>query len=182
MPVSGVPYLKSGEKGAKMIRVLYLVIAILAFVELYSVGVTLLAKKLGEKDYKRCLIPFYAFYVVNRITGGFNVLTIPVKKYHGMVAILSVLSVLATVYACWGDTHLPVESAPSLWQIMGVILGLCALLFWLSIIASSTKIFRRFNVKKDKLAVWLSALVITVPVLYAYYAKKNEPRSLKDMY
>ncbi|MBQ8685326.1 MAG: hypothetical protein IJ514_04050 [Clostridia bacterium] len=165
-----------------MIRVLYLVIAILAFIELYSLGVACLAKRLGEEDYKLCFIPFYAFYVVNRITGGFNVLTIPVKKYHGMMAIVAVLSVFATLYACWGDSRLPAESAPSLWQIMGVVLVLCALLFWLSIFNSSTKIYRRFNVKRDKLALLLTAFVITVPVLYAYYAKKNEPRALKDMY
>ena len=165
-----------------MIRIVYLVIAILAFVEVYSIGVTLVAKKLNERDWKLCLIPFYAFYVVNRITGGFNVLTIPVKKYHGMMMILSLLSVGAFTYGCWGDTHLPIESSPSLWQIMGVILFLCAFLTWFSLLASSTKIYRRFNVKRDKLAIWLSVIVVTIPFLYAYYANKNEPRSLKDMY
>jgi len=165
-----------------MIRVLYVAIAMLAFIELYSVGVMLLAKKIGEKDYKLCLIPFYAFYVTNRITGVFKVLTIPVQKFQGMIAILAVVCLAALAYACWGDTHLPDESAPSLWQIMGVVMGLCALLFWNAIIASSQKIFRRFNVKKEGVATLLSALVITVPFLYGYYAVKNEPRSLKDMY
>lgn len=165
-----------------MIRVLYLVIAILAFVELYSIGVACVAKKLNESDWKKCFIPFYAFYVVNRVSGGFNVLTIPVKKYHSMMAILSIVSVFAFLYACWGDTHLPIESSPSLWQIMGVILFLCGFLAWFSLLASSIKIYRRFNVKRDKLAIWLTVVVVSIPVLYAYSAKKNEPRSLKDMY
>lgn len=165
-----------------MIKVLYLAIAILAFVELYSIGVMLLAKKAGEKDYLKCLIPFYAFYVTNRLTGVFRVFTIPVQKFHGMMAILSGVSLLALLYACWGDTHLPAQSIPSLWQIMGAVLVLCALVFWTSILESSRKIFRRFNVKREGLMTFLSAFVITVPFLYVVYAQKNTPRALKDMY
>ena len=165
-----------------MIRVLYLAIAILAFIELYSVGVAFLAKKVGEEDYKLCYIPFYAFYVANRITGIFKVLTIPVQKFQGMMATVSAVSIFAMLYACWGDNHLPIQSSPALWQIMGVVLGLCGLLFWLAILSSSRKMFRRFNVKKEGLATLLAALVITVPFQYIYFAKRNEPRSLKDMY
>ena len=165
-----------------MIKVLYLAIAILAFIELYSVGVLFLAKKTGEKDYKLCLIPFYAFYVVNRLTGVFKVLTIPVQKFQGMVAILCTVSIFAMLYACWGDNNLPEASIASLWQIMGVVMGLCAFLFWFALVSSSGKLFRRFNVKKEGAATLLSALVITIPFMYAYYAKKNTPRALKDMY
>ena len=165
-----------------MIRVLYLIASILVFTELYSTGVLILAKKTGEKDYLRCLIPFYAFYVVNRITGGFKVFAIPVKKYHGMVIILATVSVLAMLYACWGDNNLPIQSSPALWQIMGVVMGLCGLLFWTSVIVSSRKVFRRFNVEKESLATFISAFIITVPFMYVYYATRNNPRDLKDMY
>lgn len=165
-----------------MIKVLYLIIAILAFVELYSVGVLFLAKKTGEKDYWKCLIPFYAFYVTNRLTGSFKVFTIPVQKFHGTMVILSLVSILATTYACWGDSHLPQESIPSLWQIMGVILVLCALVFWTSMLESSRKIFRRFNVEKEGLATFLSAFVITIPFAYIICAQKKQPRDIKDMY
>ena len=108
--------------------------------------------------------------------------TIPVQKFHGMMAILSGVSLLALLYACWGDTHLPAQSIPSLWQIMGAVLVLCALVFWTSILESSRKIFRRFNVKREGLMTFLSAFVITVPFLYVVYAQKNTPRALKDMY
>ncbi|MBQ4268580.1 MAG: hypothetical protein IJB97_02895 [Clostridia bacterium] len=165
-----------------MIRVLYLAIAILAFIELYSVGVMMLAKKAGESDYKMCLIPFYAFYMTNRLTGTFAVLTIPVKKFHGMMAILAATVLGAALYACWGDDHLPTISAESLWQIMGVVIGLCAFLAWFAILASSRKLFRRFNVDREKTFTAIAALVITAPILYAYVAKTHTPRLLKDMY
>ena len=165
-----------------MIRVLYLAIALLVFIELYSIGVMLLAKKTGEKDALLCLVPFYAFKVANRLTGTFAVLTIPVKKYHSMVAILVVVSLLAMVYGCWGDINLPVESIDSLWQIMGVVMGLCGLLFWISLIASSRKVFRRFNVDWEKTATLIAALVITIPFMYIFVALNKTPRELKDMY
>lgn len=165
-----------------MIKVLYLAIAILAFVEAYSVGVLFLAKKAGEKGYLKCLIPFYAFYVTNRLTGIFKVFTIPVQKLHGTLAIVSAVSLLAMTYACWGEGHLPAESAPSLWQIMGVVLILCGLLFWTAMLESSRKIFRRFNVKREGLATVLSAFIVTIPFLYVFFAQKNTPRALNDMY
>lgn len=165
-----------------MIKVLYLAMSILAFIELYSIGVSFLAKKVGEKDYKLCYIPFYAFYVVNRIAGVFKVLTIPVRKFHGMMIAVSLVGIFALLYACWGDIHLPIQSSPALWQIMGVVLAVCGLLFWLAILSSSRKIFRRFNVKREGWATLIAALTITVPFQYIYYAKHNEPRSLKDMY
>ena len=165
-----------------MIRVLYFALAILAFIELYSVGVLLLAKKTGERDYKLCLIPFYAFRVVNRMVGEFKVLTIPVHKFQGMAAIFCAVSVGAMVYACWGDANLPALSVPALWQIMGVVMGICFLCLWNGLVASSRKLFRRFNVRREGLATLFSALVITIPFQYAYYANRNEPRDLKDMY
>ena len=165
-----------------MIRVLYLAIAMLVFIELYSVGVMALAKKAGECDYWHCLIPFYAFYMTNRLTGVFSVLTIPVKKFQGMMGIICAVSLGAMLYACWGDENLPALSAPSLWQIMGVVMGLCAFLAWLALIASSRKIFRRFNVDKEKTSTFLAAFIITAPFMYMFVAKNNQPRALKDMY
>ena len=165
-----------------MIKVLYLAIAILAFIELYSVGVAALAKKAGESDYLYCFIPFYAFYMTNRLTGLFAVLTIPVKKFQGMMAILAAVTLGATVYACWGESHLPAVSAESLWQIMGVVIGLCAFLAWFAIFSSSQKLFRRFNVDKEKTFTFFAALIIPAPFLYLYVAKTHTPRSLKDMY
>ncbi len=165
-----------------MIRVLYLALALIVFIELYSVGVMALAKKAGESDYLYCLIPFYAFYMTNRLTGLFAVLTIPVRKFHGMMAIICAVSLGAMLYACWGDSHLPSLSAPSLWQIMGVVLGLCALLAWVAIVASSRKLFRRFNVEKEKTATLLAAFIVTAPFMYLFVAKTHSPRALKDMY
>ncbi|MBR1868118.1 MAG: hypothetical protein IJ800_06050, partial [Clostridia bacterium] len=138
--------------------------------------------KAGEKDAKLCFIPFYAFWVANRLTGVFSVLTIPVKRFHVYVVELVAIVLLAFVYGCWGEGNLPEPSIPALWQIMGVIMGICAFLLWMALLSSSGKIYRRFNAERENAAKWLSSLVITIPFIYVYYAVKNTPRELKDMY
>lgn len=103
---------------------------------------------------------------------------IPGRKFHGMMATISIVSLFTLLYACWSDTNLPIQSAPALWQIMGAVLVVCGLHLCIEILSASRKIFRRFNVEKEGLATLLAA----VPFQCVYYAKRNEPRSLKNMY
>ena len=164
-----------------MVRFWITALCILAFVEYYSVGVMLLAKKAGEQDAKKCLIPFYAFFVVGRLTGGFKVLSIPVKKFHIVMAEYAIFILLAVLYACWGDINLPWESSEALWEIMWVIIALMAFLFWVSLMVSAERLFVRFNVEKKAIAVALCVMVITIPVVFAFVSR-NQPRSISDMY
>lgn len=148
--------------------------------ELYSVGVMFAAKRCGE-DYKKSLIPFYSFYLVQKIVNNFSVLTIPVQKFHVMFLELYLLATGALLYACWGSTNLPEISASALWEIMAVIIGIAVLAMYGSILVSSCKVYRRFRVEREGLMVLLSLPLVTVPLLY-YYVSRREPRLLKDMY
>lgn len=164
-----------------MVRFFITALCILAFIEYYSFGVMRLAEKAGEKGAKKCLIPFYAFYMAGRLTGGFKVLSIPVQKFHIVMAEYVGLTLLAVLYACWGDSHLPLESSEPLWEIMSVIIILMTFLAWMSLVVSSERLFRRFNVEKKGLATLLCAFVVTIPVVFALVSR-NEPRALADMY
>lgn len=150
------------------------------FLEFYSVGVMVAAKKCGE-NYMKCLIPFYAIYVAGKMAKGFSVLTIPVKRFHFMFIELFLIGFFALLYACWGDMNLPKISSDALWQIMAIILVIVIVLMYFSLLLVSRKIYRRFNVKREKLFVLLSVPLITIPFLY-WIASKNQPRSLTDMY
>lgn len=164
-----------------MVRFWITALCILAFIEYYSVGVMLLAKKAGEKDAKKCLIPFYAFFVVGRLTGGFKVLSIPVKKFHIVMVEYVAFILLAILYACWGDLNLPRESSEALWEIMWVVIALMAFLACGSLIVSSARLFRRFNVKRENITAALCLFMVTIPVIYAYVSR-NEPKAFSDMY
>ena len=73
-------------------------------VEYYGVAITLLAKSRGEKNYALNLIPFVAPFYVQKYTGGFRMLVIPVKKWGQTVLIFAAVIALS-VYcgtACFG--------------------------------------------------------------------------------
>ncbi|MBQ8322824.1 MAG: hypothetical protein IJX91_02540 [Clostridia bacterium] len=164
-----------------MSKLLYIALGVLAFVELYAIGAAAAARKCGEKDWKKCFIPFYAFYVINRMTGGFTVLSIPVRKMHGMLIALTAVILAACAYTFWGQKNLPELSAGPLKQIMTVIVVFCAFLAYVTLVLSAKKIYRRFNVKREGAFTLLSLLVVTIPVLFCYVSK-NEPKTLKEMY
>lgn len=152
-----------------------------ALLELYSVGVMFAAKRCGEKDYKKSLIPFYSFYLVRKIVNGFSVMTIPVRKYHVMFLELYLVAAGALLYACWGSTNLPEISASALWEIMAVPIGISVLTMYGSLLVSSQKVYRRFRVEHEGRMTLLSAPLVTIPLLY-WLVSKREPRLMKDMY
>ncbi len=149
--------------------------------EYYSIGVVFLAKSYGIEKPLKNLIPFYAFKTAREISGPFSILTIPVKKFASMMIVVSVLAILALIYANWGTYNLPELSAISLWQIMWLIIGLSIAIFYAGLICITPKICRRFNVQKEKLCVLLSLLVLPIPFIY-YKASKNTYRSDAQMY
>lgn len=155
-------------------------IVFFAFLELYSVGVMFAAKKCGER-YKECLIPFYAMYSVGYMVKSFSILTIPVQKFHKMFFDLYLLAAGSLLYACWGQNNLPAISAEALWQIMAVPFGIAVVLMYSSIIISSRRVYRRFNVEQEVLYTVLSLPLITVPFLY-FFVSKRQPREREAMY
>lgn len=154
---------------------------ILVGVELYSLGVVFLAKKCGERTPWKNMIPYYAFKTARKISGPFGVFTIPVKKMAGTLIFASVAAVLACLWAEWGDRRLPTISADALWQIMAVIMVLCAFVAYAVILSCSAKLYRRFNVKNEGLFTVFSLLLVTVPFLYIVVSR-NQPRTMQEMY
>lgn len=154
---------------------------ILVGVEVYSLGVVFLAKKCGEKSPWKNMIPYFAFKTARRISGPFAVLTIPVKKMAGTMVFVSVAAVLACLWAEWGDSSLPLISSEALWQIMWVVMCICALVAYMTVISCSAKLYRRFNVKNETLYVLLSLFLVTVPFLYIVVSR-NQPRTMREMY
>lgn len=155
-------------------------IVFFAFLEYYSIGVMFAAKKCGEK-YKECLIPFYAMYCVGHMVKNFSILTIPVQKFHKMFLTLYLMAAGSLLYACWGQNNLPTISADALWQIMAVPFGIAVLLMYASIMVSSRKIYRRFNVEQEVLYTVLSMPLVTIPFLY-WFVSKKQPREREAMY
>ena len=160
---------------------LYVAIGILLYVELYSAGVYAVAKKMAHEKPWKNFIPFYAFRTVGSVTMGFSVMMIPVRKTATTMIVSSVAALAACAYGAWGKTHLPDVSSASLWQIMLVIIGLCAALFYFCILVSSRKVYRRFCVKHEGLYLLLSVPLVTVPVLYLLVSR-NSPRPDAEMY
>lgn len=160
---------------------LYVAVGIILLVEYYSVGVVFLARSYGMKNYVKSFIPFYAFKTAREIGGPFSILTIPVKKFAGMMITVSVLALLALLYASWGNYNIPEPSRTSLWQIMWLIIGLSACIFYAGMVCVTPKICRRFNVEREKLCVFLSLFILPVPFIY-YFASKNPHRCDADMY
>ena len=155
-------------------------IVFFAFLEIYSIGVMFAAKKCGE-SYLKCLIPFYAMYAVGHMVKSFSIMTIPVQKFHKMTFTLYLMAAGALLYACWGQNNLPTISAEALWQIMAVPFGIAMLLMYASIMISSRRVYRRFNVEHEVLYTVLSLPLITVPFLY-WFVSKRQPRDREAMY
>lgn len=164
-----------------MVRLWITLLCIVCFIEIYSIGVYFLAKKAGEKSPAKCFIPFYAFLSVNRLTGGFKVLSIPVKRFHFMMVEVVAVALGALLYACWGENTLPEISRVCLWEIMSIVFVLMALIAWVALFSSSNRLAMRFNVKRAWLFSLSCALVVFLPVAYIV-ASKNSPRALNEMY
>ena len=165
-----------------MIRLLYVLAGIIGFIEWYSVGVYFMAKRCGYKTPSLCFVPFMAFKIQNELTGTFTVLTIPVKKYHGMMISFFAVILFACFYLFWGQEHLLDENAKlSLKSIMLIIIVVCALLIEISLLFGVKKAYRKMNVEKEGLYTLLSVIPLSVPLLM-YIASKNTPKTEEEMY
>lgn len=156
-----------------MINVLFIVLGIIAFVYYYSFGAFFALKKLGVKKPEMVFIPFFAFKMVNDTIGSFSLFSIPVKKYMSFVLIISVISSLACLYGFWGNVNLPVQSIKPLWEVMILIIILCSLSFYASLLSSTIKLMLKFQIENEKLLKFLTALIIPLPFVYIYLSKKK---------
>lgn len=111
-----------------------------------------------------------------------NICSVPeftgVAIRFGMVILLTIVTCLACLYGFWGNEYLPELSVGPLWEIMALVIGICALILYASLITSSLKLFLRFKLEHTKLITFLVCLILPLPFVYIYLSKK-ELRILK---
>ena len=148
-------------------------IVFLVYMEVYSLGVMLLAKKCGLRKYGLCLIPFVSFFYVDRILGGFSVCGIRVKSMGKLVIKLAIVCLFATVYAYWGLTHLTADNSAPLVEVMWVPAAFGMVVFWLTTVFSAVRIL--FVLRASFRFDWLvCALFVTVPFLFMFVQNRGE--------
>lgn len=148
-------------------------IVFLVYMEVYSAGMAVLAKKCGMRRYGLCLIPFAAFFYADRITGAFSVCGIRVRSLGKLVIKLVLVCVFATVYAYWGLTHLTADNSAPLVQVMWVPAAFSMAVFWLAAVFSAVRIL--FLLRASFRLDWLvCALFVTVPFLFMFMPNRGE--------
>lgn len=139
-------------------------IVFLLFMELYGAGVAVYAKSRGMKNYALCLIPFVPFFVMDKLTGGFKVATIWVRKWGVLVIELVVISLAAYLYAQWGIHTLTERNIGPLIQIMWLPVAACLLVFYLTAIQATRKIL--FMTRRSFRFDWLLCMtLVAIPIL-----------------
>ena len=134
---------------------------VLAIIEYYSVGIMLLARKKGEKNYLLNLIPFVSFFYVQKYTDGFKMLVVPVKKWGQTVIIFTVV---ASVFYLLGELaggHFSPEQAGYVKNIVNIPITACILLFWFGLTFSTKRILEINNAEFPFMTL---ALLTVVPM------------------
>ncbi len=148
-------------------------IAFAIFIELYAVGMTALAKKSQMKNYALCLIPFVAFFYVDKILpDGFSAMTIKIKNFGKLVIILVIISLGAYVYMQWGVNNLPEKEIKPITQLMLVPITISIIIFWVALVSSTLTLMFGFGLefKYEKL---VCLLFISIPFLM-FFINKNK--------
>ena len=139
-------------------------IVFLAWLEFYSAGITLLAKRTAKHRYALYMIPFAALFYVDEFTEGFFIFTIPVKKWGKTVLIFCAIVLVAQLGCYWSSQTLTAEMAGYFEQIMLLPIGFCILVYWFGTLRSALKMIE--ILKTDFKGAWaLAALMLPIPFL-----------------
>lgn len=141
--------------------------------EWLAFGTAILLRAQGKKNWYLALIPFYNYFIMQELTHGFKVLTIPVRKYGIMMIELFIVLLAAYLYERWGNVNLPQMSRESLRQILYLPEAICLFLIWASQMKASMKLFRMMKVERYVLFSLCAATIIGNP-LALYMCRKNE--------
>lgn len=114
--------------------------------------------------YAICLIPFVSLFFVDKFTGGFQILTIPVKKWGKTILTFLVIVILSQIGCQWAEATLPTEMAGYFIEIMLLPICTCGVVYWLGTIASTLKMLDILHLD-FKGAIFLVALMLPIPVL-----------------
>lgn len=144
------------------------------FIELYAIGMTVLAKNSQMKNYGLCLIPFVAFFYVDKLLpDGFTALAIKIKGFGKLVIVLLLVSIGAYIYMQWGINNMPEAEIEPIIQLMLVPIGISLIIFWVALVASTLTLMFGFGIefKCEKL---VCILLITVPFLLMFMNKDKK--------
>ena len=136
----------------------------LAWIEYYSIGIALLAKKSGTPHYGLYLIPFASHFFVDSFTGGFKILTIPVKKWGKTVLIFALVVIAAQIGCGWAGSTFSAEMAGYFRQIMLLPICFCCLIYWLGTVAATLKMMDILSLD-FRGATLMAALMLPIPFL-----------------
>lgn len=143
------------------------------FIELFAVGMTVLAKKSQMKKYCLCLIPFVAFFYVDKILpNGFSALSIKIKGLGRLVITLVIISICAYAYMQWGCKNLPEKEIEPITQLMLVPIVICVIILWVALVAATLTLMFGFGMefKCEKL---VCMLLIPIPVILILMNRNN---------
>ena len=143
------------------------------YIELFAVGMTFLAKNSQMKKYCLCLIPFVAFFYVDKILpNGFSALSIKIKNLGRLVITLVIVSILAYIYMQWGRNNLPEKEIGPITQLMLVPIVICVIILWVALVSATLTLMFGFGIefKCEKL---VCALLITIPFILIFINRNN---------
>ena len=149
-------------------------IAFAIFVELYAVGMTVLAKNSQMENYLLCLIPFVAFFYVDKILpDGFRSFTIKTNSFGKMIVKMVIISIAAYIYMQWGVHNLPEKEIEPITQLMMVPIGICILVFWVTLVSSTLTLMYGFgmDIPCERL---ICILLIPIPFLLMFINKNKK--------
>ncbi len=149
-------------------------IAFAIFIELYAVGMTVLAKNSQMKNYALCLIPFVAFFYVDKILpDGFSAFTIKMNSLGKLAVKLVAVSIAAYIYMQWGVHNLPEKEIVPITQLMMVPISICIIVFWVALVSSTLTLMYGFGteIKCERL---ICILLISIPFLLMLINKNKK--------
>lgn len=144
------------------------------FIELYAVGMTVLAKHSQMKNYGLCLIPFVAFFYVDKILpNGFSALSIKIKSLGKLVITLLIVSLASYVYMQWGINNLPEKEIVPITQLMLVPISICFIIFWVALVSSTLTLMFGFGME-FKCENLVCILLIPIPFIMLFINRKKK--------
>lgn len=149
--------------------------------EIFGIGLSVLAKELGIKHWYVGIIPVYGLKLVADTAGVFKVLSIPVKKVVGFYAELLIIPLLCMLYLHWAENNTLPKAYGYLKEILILPLIICIALIYLSVIMASLRIYKRYGVQKKVLYFFATLLIVPIPALF-YNIRKNEAVPLSEMF
>lgn len=148
-----------------------------AVIVFFSICTAVMSKRLGYKDWGLSLVPLGYADFIQRITGGFKVISIPVKKYCKTLVLMVIVSVVMTLVCYFGAQAIyrPQDIFKDWWSdynisfkmICYLPIGACILTYYVATIKSTLRIADFYDLR-FKFDVLLYLLFIPCGIVYLF--------------